>query len=81
MARISYFMNQEQRRQIVKAFISSQFGNCPLVWLFCSRRLNNRINRIWEQALRIVYNDKSRPLRSYWIGIFLFQSIYEIYKF
>ena len=41
----------------MKAFISSQFGYCPLVWMFHSRKLNNRINSIHERALRIVYSD------------------------
>ena len=41
----------------MKAFIESQFGYCPLVWMFCNRTLNARINRIHKRALRIVYND------------------------
>ena len=31
--------------------------NCPLIWMFHSRKLNHRINKIHERALRIVYND------------------------
>ena len=50
-------MAMETRRIIMKTYIQSQFGSCPLVWMFCSRRLNNRINRIHEKFLRIVYND------------------------
>ena len=50
-------MNINQRKCIMRAFISSQFGYCPLVWFFCSRKINNRINRIQERALRIVYKD------------------------
>ena len=50
-------MNQEKLRLVMKAFISSQFGYCPLVWMFHSRSLNNRINKLQERALRIVYND------------------------
>ena len=57
LARISSYMSFKQRRRIMKAFITSQFGYCPLIWMFCSRKLNNRINRIHERALRIVYND------------------------
>ena len=57
LARVSPYMNTNQRRRIMKAFISSQFGYCPLVWMFHSRTLNNRINRLHERALRIVYND------------------------
>ena len=41
----------------MKAFINSQFGYCPLVWMCHSRRLNHRINRIQERSLRIVYDD------------------------
>ena len=48
---------QTQRRSIMKAFINSHFGYCPLVWIFHSRKLNNRINSIHERALRLVYND------------------------
>ena len=29
-----------QRRNIMKAFIESQFGYCPLVWMFCGRQTN-----------------------------------------
>ena len=43
----------------MEAFIESQFGYCPLAWMFQSRSLNNKINRIHERALRITYNDKS----------------------
>ena len=52
-------MNLDKRRIIMKAFIESQFGYCPLLWMFHSRSLNNKINRIHERALRIAYNDKS----------------------
>ena len=30
---------------------------CPLIWMFHSRTLNNKINRLHKQALRIVYSD------------------------
>ena len=41
----------------MKAFIESQFGYCPLIWMFCGKNLNNRINHLYERPLRIVYND------------------------
>ena len=46
LPRIAFFMNVKKRKLIINAFISSQFGYCPLVWMFHSRELNNRINRI-----------------------------------
>ena len=57
LVRVPNYMNFDQRRLIMKAFITSQFGYCPLVWMFHSRNLNNRINNIHERALRITYKD------------------------
>ena len=37
---------------------ASQFNYCPLIWMFHIRQLNNRINKIQEGALRLVYKDK-----------------------
>ena len=48
LARISNFMSTEKLRKIMKAFIDSQFGYCPVIWMFCSRTLNNRINQLHE---------------------------------
>ena len=47
----------------MKSFINSQFGYCPLVWMFHSRKINNRINKIHERALRIVFNDNVSTFR------------------
>ena len=57
LARISNFMNPQKLRILVKAFFESQFSYCPLVWMFHSRTLNNRINKLHERALRLVYKD------------------------
>ena len=63
LARIAPFMDLKQRRNIMKAFVESQFGYCPLIWMFHSRGLNNKINRIHERALRITYKDKSSTFK------------------
>ena len=57
LARISGYMNLPKRRMIMKSFITSQFGYCPLIWMFHSRAVNNKFNSIHERALRITYND------------------------
>ena len=41
----------------MKAFITSQFCHCPLIWMFHSRNLNNKINPINERALRLVHRN------------------------
>ena len=57
LTRVAQYMNLAQCRSIMKAFICSQFGYCPLVWMFHSRKMNNRINSLHERALRVVYRD------------------------
>ena len=47
LARVGPYMNMQKRRIIMKY--------CPLIWMFHSRRLNNKINSIQERALRITY--------------------------
>ena len=57
LARISQYMSIHKRRMTMKAFIASEFGYCPLVRMFHSRKLNSRVNKLHERALRIVYQD------------------------
>ena len=57
LARVAQYMNLAQHRLIMNVFIFSQFAYCPPVWMFHSRKLNNRINNIHERALRTVYRD------------------------
>ena len=57
LSRIASCMTFDQRRLILNTFITPHFSYCPRVWMFHSRKLNERINRIHERALRIVYKD------------------------
>ena len=57
LARVAHYMNLAQRRLIMNAFIFSQFGYCPLVWMFHNRKLNNHINNIHKRALRKFFRD------------------------
>ena len=59
LARISNYMSSAKLRLLMKAFIESQFGYCPLVWMYHSRTLNNQINRLHERSLRLVYKDRT----------------------
>ena len=56
-------MDVKQRQLIMKAFLNSQFGYCPLLWNFHSRKMHNRINRNHERSLRIVFNDNISTFR------------------
>ena len=52
LGRIATFMSLNKRRTLMKAFIESQFNFCPLIWMFHSRTMNNKVNRIHERPLR-----------------------------
>ena len=64
LVRLAPFMNVDKQRMIMKALIELEFAYCPLVWMFHSRSLNNKINQIHERALRITYNDKSSSFQN-----------------
>ena len=43
---------------LMNAFFKSQLYVCPLVWMCCNRSLNTKMNRLHEQCIGIVNNDK-----------------------
>ena len=51
-------MDIKKRKLLMSSFFSSQFKYCPLVWMCHSRSINNKINRLHERCLRVVYSDK-----------------------
>ena len=57
LSRMVKLLSFNKRRTPFKAFVESQFKYSPIVWMFHSRRTNNKINRLHERALRIVYDD------------------------
>ena len=63
VARVSKYFSKDKMRAIMKTFITSQFNYCPLTWMFHNRTLNNKINRLHERALRLVYNEENLSLQ------------------
>ena len=59
LSRVGNFMTLSQRKIIIKTFIFSHFGYCSLIWMLHSQKLNHRISRLHERALRAVYRDES----------------------
>ena len=55
LTRVFKYMDISQRKLIANAFIMSQFSYCPLIWMFHSRAMEHRINRIHERTLRLIY--------------------------
>ena len=44
LARVSNYIPSAKLKTLMKSFVISQFSYCPLVWMFHSKRMNNRIN-------------------------------------
>ena len=65
LARLSNFISLNQRRALTKTSIESQFGYCPLVWMFHGRILNKKINHLHERDLQIVYKDYISSFEDY----------------
>ena len=58
LSRVTNYMELHKRRILMNAFFKAQFNYCPIIWMFYSRSLSNKINRLHERCLRISYNDK-----------------------
>ena len=58
LSRITNYMELPKRRILMNAFFKAQFNYCPVIWMNHSRGLNNKINRLHERCLKIIYNDK-----------------------
>ena len=60
---ITPYMDFVKRRLLVNAFFYSQFNYCQLVWMCHNRSNNNKINRLHERCLRLIYNDKKSSFK------------------
>ena len=55
--RISNYVDSDKCKLSVSAFVKSQFSYCLLIWMFCTRESNYRLNRVHERALTIISAD------------------------
>ena len=53
-----------KRRLLMYALFRSQFSYCALVWMYHSKTLNNKINRVHERCLSITYKDNLSSLQN-----------------
>ena len=51
------FLSQQAKKILIESFIMANFNYCPLVWLFCNKKLKNKQEQIQKRALRFLYND------------------------
>ena len=63
LTRLTPYMELGKKQILMNAFFNSQFNYCPVIWMYHSRALNSKINRLHEQCLRIIYNDKTSTFK------------------
>ena len=63
LARLTAHMELGKKRILMNAFFNPQFNYCPVIWMCHGRAINNKINRLHERCLRIIYNDKTSTFK------------------
>ena len=53
LSRMANLLSFNKRRTLFKAFVESQFKYCSIVWMFHSRRTNNKIKCYMRQLLEL----------------------------
>ena len=56
-SRIAGYLKKHKAYLLYKSFISSTFNYCPVIWMFCGKTANNRINELHKLALRVLQSD------------------------
>ena len=62
LARIA---NIKKKKVLMKPFFMAQFSYCPLIWMFNSRKLNNKIIKLYEICLQIAYCDNTSSFETH----------------
>ena len=57
--RFAKYPKIERRLSVYNISIQSNCSYCPLAWIFCGRKKSNKLEKLQERALRIVFDDFS----------------------
>ena len=58
-SRISTFIDIKKIKLPMNTFVLSHFNYCPLIWIFHDRKIDSKINKIQEKAIRISCRDNT----------------------
>jgi len=59
IGRIKNLLGQKEIEALVNTFVYSNFNYCPLIWHFSSKKSTNKIEKIQERCLRLLYNNST----------------------
>ena len=57
LTRIAKYLEPSANKILYNSFVKSNFNYCPLVWHFCGKVNNDKLEKIQERSLRILSND------------------------
>ena len=52
----------DKQRCLMKTYVTSQFNFCPLLWMFHSRKLNNRTSSIYTKEVWVLFTGITKLL-------------------
>ena len=55
--RLNMYFSRKQALSICNVVILSNLNYCPLIWLFCNKGANKKIDRAHMRELKILHND------------------------
>ena len=56
--RIRKYIDVSQAKLLFNAYIMSSFNYCPINWMFCSKSLNTKIDKIHKRGLKAIYREE-----------------------
>ena len=59
LIRVALFMNDFNKEVIFNSFIKGRFNYLSLLWMFSTRAVNNKVNRLHKRGLRTLLNDET----------------------
>ena len=60
LQRTRRYLSVDKTRLLANVFIDSQFNYTPLIWMFAGKTLVNKIFKIHDRTLQVVYDDFNR---------------------
>ena len=52
-------MTDFNKKVIFNSFFKGQFNYCPLLWMFNTREVSHKINRLHERGSRVLLNNET----------------------
>ena len=59
LQRIAFFTNFESLKHLIDTYFLSCFSYAPIVWMFCSKAKNAKIDALHKKALKLVTPNES----------------------